>query len=209
MKIFIAAGHGGNDPGAVANNTTERDLVQKIVDESVKLLKPILAGKAEIIQVPNEQNVNGTAEWINSQGAGQPTDFCIEVHMNSNAGTPGSGTETYYGNKEMATIIQKKLVEVLGLPDRGVKDGQDLKFNRVTKPASCLAELGFINNPKDLEVVKAKGMSALAKAICELVGVKIETVQLPIITEKGLLQEIKIALEQEIKNLEQIHDKIN
>ena len=122
--------------------------------------------------------------------------------MNSNSGTPGSGTETYYGNKPMAISIQKKLVEVLGLPDRGVKDGTNLKFNNSTNPASCLVELGFINNPNDLEIVLQKGTMALVKAIYDLVSEKPLVFQSAIVITKSALEEIKSKLEREVKNLQ-------
>ena len=32
-KVFIGVGHGGSDPGAVANNTKEKDLIPFIVKE--------------------------------------------------------------------------------------------------------------------------------------------------------------------------------
>ena len=209
MKIYIASGHGGNDPGAVANNTNERDEVEKIVNVTVMGLKKILDGKAEIIQVPNSLNVNDTPEWINQQDKGNTDSYCIEIHLNANKGTPGSGIETFYGNKPMAISIQKKLVEVMGLPDRGVKDGNDLKFNRVTNPASCLTELGFINNPQDLAIVRQKGSLALTKALYDLVSEKPLIIGQPIEPEKELLQEIKKGLEQEIENIKQITLKIN
>lgn len=209
MKIYIAAGHGGKDPGAVANNTTERDVVQKIVAESVAYLTNLLKDKAEIVRVPDELNFNNTAEWINQQDTGKTDSYCIEVHMNSNAGNPGTGTETYYGNKPMAINIQKKLVEVMGLPDRGVKDGNNLKFNNTTNPASCLVEMGFINNPTDLEIVLQKGTMALVKAIYDLVSDKPLQMASAIVITKSALEELKSKIQQEIKNLQEIHDSIN
>ena len=209
MKIYIAAGHGGRDSGAVANGTNERDEVEKIVNETVTNLKTVLAGKAEIIQVPNELNVDKTPEWINQQDQGNTDSFCIEVHLNSNTGNPGSGIETYYGNLDMAKKIQAKLVEVLKLAGRGVREGNDLKFNRVTNPASCLTELGFINNPHDLEIIRERGSMALTKALYDLVSPTPMIIANPIGTEKGLLLEIKSALEQEIENIKQITNKIN
>ncbi len=209
MKIYIAAGHGGNDPGAVANGTNERDEVEKIVNETVKNLKTVLNGKVEIIQVPNTLNVNDTPEWINKDNALATDNYCIEVHLNSNKGTPGSGIETYYGNKPMAITIQAKLVEVLKLMGRGVKEGNNLKFNYATSPASCLVELGFINNPHDLEIIRQRGSMALTKALYDLVSEKPMIIASPIEEEKALLLDIKNKLEQEIKALQEIHDKIN
>lgn len=209
MKIYIAAGHGGNDSGAVGNGTTERDEVQRIVDVTCPLLAKLLAGKAEIVQVPNNLNVNNTPEWINTQNKQEAGNYCIEVHLNSNNGTPGTGIETYYGDKNMATTVHRKLVEKLELFDRGVKDGNNLKFNRETIPASCLVELGFINNRSDLEKVKFLGIDALMNAVYYLVTNQNAPSPAPSDAEKALLQEIKQKLEQEIKNLEELRNRIN
>lgn len=209
MKIFIAAGHGGTDPGAVSGDAKERDEVEKIVNKTVIDLTQILKNKAEIIQVPNALNVNDTAKWINEKNQGQNGNICIEVHLNSNEGMPGTGIETYYGDQNLANLIHNKLVLILGLKNRGVKVGDYLAFNKNTIPASCLVELGFINNPADLKMIREQGSHALTEAIHGVFAIYDVNVEAPPSSEKKLLFEIKELIQKEIQGLENIYGKIN
>ena len=179
MKIFLASGHGGSDPGSIANGTNERDEVERIIAIAVPVLSLGLLHHAEIVHVPNEFAIEQTIKYINYHSHQPIVDICIEIHLNSNVGSPGTGTETFYGSKSLADRINKSVVSVLGLRDRGVKNGNHLWFNNSTNPASCLVELGFINNPTDLKIIQDKGASAIIKAISNFVGVNLEQPQIP------------------------------
>lgn len=168
--FFIAAGHGGQDPGACALGTCERDELVKIVDFAVDLAKNKIPDDTRLVVVPHRYALFRTVRYINRMSQNPGHDLCLEVHLNSNPGKPGTGTETYYGHKQLAREIHEEAVKVLGLRDRGVKDGRYLYFNRNTRPASALIELGFINNPVDLDVVRATGALALAKGMVRACG---------------------------------------
>ena len=170
MKIFLAAAHGGNDPGAVANNTTEAEEAKKIVEKCAGYLKKYLRPGEILMIVPHNLALEAEVEYINRQSNRNPGDICIEVNMNSNQGTPGTGIETYYGQSSLADILQKPLVKITKLADRGVKDGSRFYFNNMTSPGSALVELGFINNTNDLAIVREKGAYALAKGIADYLG---------------------------------------
>ena len=171
MKIFLAAAHGGNDPGAVANNTTEAIEVKAIVEKAAAILKPHLGNGNFLIVVPHDLDLEAEVDYINRTPGVSVNDICLEINMNSNQGTPGTGTETYYGYPHLADIIQKILVKEIGLADRGVKDGDGFYFNNMTTPGSALVEMGFINNVNDLVIVREKGPKALAKAIANYLGI--------------------------------------
>lgn len=167
MIIFIAAAHGLNDPGAVANNTTERDEVIKIVDRAVESLIPALLPYHSVIKVPHNMKLADEVRFINLNSSRPSRDICIEIHMNSNRGKPGTGVEIFHGFIPLCNMLQKYLVEVTELKNRGVKFGRHLYFNRATKPRSALVELGFINNLRDLTIARGKGPAGLIKGITE------------------------------------------
>lgn len=187
-KIFLCAGHGGNDPGALGNGTTEADETRKIVDEAVELLNT-QNKDFEIVVAPHELSLIEEVKWINRHANAQD-DLTLAVHMNSNSGTPGTGIECYYGWKPMAEVIYDTVVKVTGLPGRqgGVRgdpimDGKEnpnyLHFNRETICRSALLELGFINNPIDLRIAQTTGSQAVANAVMKLFGQEWQDPQVP------------------------------
>ncbi len=208
MKIFIAAGHGGNDPGAIVNNTNERDEVEKIINQTVDLLNPLELNNVKTIKVPNELALEKGVQWINTQNGNENINICIEIHLNSNAGDPGTGTETYYGEPNLANTMHNKIIQILGLKNRGVKNGNHLYFNRITKPASCLIELGFINNKSDLQTIRNKGAQAMTEAIKLINNLYQPKPSPPYNENQKILNEIKDKIQNEIRNLENIRDSI-
>ena len=175
MKIFIAAGHGGNDPGSISNATTEKDEAIKVVDGAIKLLKPIIKYPNELILVPHERALHDTVRYINERTTNAAADICLEVHFNNNFGTPGTGTETYYGFQQLANKVHTGVVGVLKLKDRGVKEGNYLYFNNSTEAGSALVEIGFLNNPQDLLRARDAGALALAKGVADFLGLQLPT----------------------------------
>lgn len=163
-KIFLACGHGGSDVGAVGKNVYERDLAISIANQAEKLLKTQKLGKT-YVRVPDSLALTAEVAWINKNLASASHDVAINLHFNANAGTPGTGTETWYGHKTLATEVNTEVAKVLGLKNRGVKRNDLFWFNRSVKCASCILEMGFVNNTKDVETIKKNGGLALAKAI--------------------------------------------
>lgn len=175
MKIFIAAGHGGHDSGATVNGTEERAEAIKVVDKVYDLVKPLLIGSDDLIKVPHSFPLKETVTFINKKAGDGKLTRCIEVHLNSNKGEAGTGTEIYHGHYAMASILHKKIIGKLGLRDRGLKPGNHFYFNKHTTPGSAIIELGFINNPGDLARVRAEGAQAIAEGICAYLGKAYET----------------------------------
>lgn len=169
-RFFLAAGHGGADPGAVAGGTNERTENIRVVAGAAAILRSQDLGETELVIVPHDLARVGEAAYVNSHMRDPGRDLCLAVHQNSNAGSPGTGTETYYGAPALANEIHREIAAHLGLRDRGVKNGRFLYWNAATKPASALLEMGFINNPADLQRVRERGPEALARAIVRAVG---------------------------------------
>ena len=106
-------------------------------------------------------------------------DFIVSFHCNA-YDEKTSGTEVLYyhrssDGKAMAKILQKRLVDALGLRDRGIKPktsedrGGYLLQN--TKAPCLIAEPFFIDNDADLDVVlrkRKKLVKAYAAGIKEI-----------------------------------------
>ena len=123
----------------------------------------------------------GITKLINdlNKAAGKD-DIILSFHLNSGVAT-ATGTETLYWHtssksKKLAELIQKNLVGVLGLPDRGIKirrkplDAKDAENQRGwamfrdTNAPFVMLESFFISNDGDLKRGNEK-KSELAKAV--------------------------------------------
>ncbi|MBQ7340218.1 MAG: N-acetylmuramoyl-L-alanine amidase [Clostridia bacterium] len=173
-KIAVYAGHGGTDFGAISNGLYEKDIN----------LELLLALTSELRRRGYEVINNRTTDVNRNLGAdirranSQDVDAVVELHVNSNMGIPGSGTETYYSvtgkGKELAEAIQTNLV-ALGFRDRGIKvlpnifGGDYLGIIRETEAPAVLVETFFLNNPQDLSLYDPQKIALeIADAIGEL-----------------------------------------
>ena len=173
-KVFLSAGHGGSDPGAVANGLKEKDINLQI----------LLACKAElerhgvtvICSRINDSNdpVKDEVKEANASGA------VIAVAFHTNAGG-GDGSEAFYfstsaSGKKLAMLCEKYVKEI-GQNSRGVKAGDKLYFIKNTKMIAVLCECAFVDNTTDKGIIdttaeQKKFGIAYAKAILEYLGIE-------------------------------------
>lgn len=93
-------------------------------------------------------------------------DTFVSIHVNDADAPEANGTETLYrGDDALAIHCQEALLAGLGLRDRGVKRRTDLAVLHF--PKSCLLELGFIGNAKDVAAITDRAKIA---ATCELLA---------------------------------------
>ena len=172
-KVFLSAGHGGTDPGAVANG-----LYEKTIN-----LNTLLACKSELerhgvtvvcSRVKDENDpVNQEVTEANASGA----ELAVSFHINAGG---GDGFEVFYyktssKGKNLASLCEK-YVKQLGQNSRGLKVGDHLHFVKKTKMTAILVESFFLDNTKDkcvgdtLTEQTSFGV-AYAKAILEYLGV--------------------------------------
>ena len=186
-KIYLDPGHGGSDPGAVNGNRTEADDVLKMALAVGKLLE------AQGVQVKYSRTSDTSKKLAvrtsesNSWGA----DYYLSIHRNS-ASASATGNEIWVirtateKTAAKAKTILDAVCEADGLRDRGVKYGapnyNNFAVNRDTNCASALLEMGFISNGSDnaaLDKNFDKVATAIAKALCSVVGVTYKTPNLP------------------------------
>lgn len=188
-KIYVDAGHGGSDPGAIGiGNVHEADvnlLVAKYLQTelkrqgiSVKMSRTTDATKA----------LNDRPKEANKWGA----DIVVSIHCNAFEKASANGTETLIykkgGNAEkIAKKVQPNLISVLKTTDRGVKEG-NLAMVRDTKAPAILVELAFVTNKDDcsklINTTYQKNCAvAICKGICSYLGITYKKEEIKVKTD--------------------------
>lgn len=174
FKVFLSAGHGGTDAGAVNKELKEKDInlstMLKCKSELERHGIKVVCSRTKDENDPVTEEV----KEANSSGA----DIAFSIHANAGG---GDGFEAFYYStsakgKGLATICEK-YVKALGQNSRGVKVGDKLYFIKHTKMTAVLVESAFIDNAKDRTAVDTKTECeqfgvAYAKAILEYLGIK-------------------------------------
>lgn len=145
-KVFIDAGHGGTDPGAVTNGLQEADLnlkvallvEQKLKDKGIEVL---MSRTTDVYHTLNDRAVMSNLY--------NPHVF-VSIHHNSATATSASGIETYHhtdkvSHKPLSTEIQNETIRLTGANSRGVKSA-NFSVLRNTTSVSSLFEGGFMSN---------------------------------------------------------------
>ncbi|PAK41933.1 hypothetical protein CHH87_07810, partial [Bacillus licheniformis] len=148
--VYVDAGHGGEDSGAVGNGLLEKDVnleVAILIDEKLKEEgADTVASRTDDTFLTLEDRV--------AKASKNASDLFISIHANS-AVPEASGTETYFDStyqaadsERLASDIQERLPDALGTRDRGVKESGFYVIKNSQMP-SVLVELGFITNKTD------------------------------------------------------------
>ena len=182
MKVFIGVGHGGSDPGAVANNTKEKDLNLSIA----KACRDELVRHGVEVKVSRSKDENDPlSEEIRECNAFSP-DLAVDIHNNAGGGD-GAEAFYHYGGGKSKTLAENILSEIVkaGQNSRGAKirknsQGKDYYgFIRETSAPAVIVECAFVDNATDLKILATEGDRqkvgrAIAKGILKTLGVEIQ-----------------------------------
>ena len=148
MKIFINAGHGGSDTGAVSKNSTkEKDITNNI---SALLVNELIKKGYNVEFFQQSRNVTE----VSSAEVTSNSDLFISIHCNSVVNPEARGVEVLYYTKSkkgkiIAQTLQNELVWSTKLRDRQIKARDDLHVLKRTKAPAVLIELAFLSNEKE------------------------------------------------------------
>lgn len=169
--IYIDAGHGGSDPGAVAGGVNEKDLSLQIACKLRDQLLNNYNNKFRVVMTRCTDkfiSLTGRADLANSAGA----KVFISVHINSASSSSASGIETYYypgssSGSSLAGNVQANLIAKTGAKDRGKKTA-NFSVLRNTKMPAILVECGFISNDAERgNMVNSAYQQKLAEGIAD------------------------------------------
>lgn len=172
-KVFLSAGHGGSDPGAVGYGLKEKDINLNIMLACNEVL--IRHGVTTVLSRKKDED-DPVAQEVKEANASK-ADVAVSFHTNAGGGD-GSESLVYskIGKANKLAELCEKQVKAIGQNSRGVKVRKDLYFLKATKMPAVLCECAFIDNANDKKIIdtteeqKAFGV-AYAKAILEYLGI--------------------------------------
>lgn len=182
MKVFIGVGHGGSDPGAVANGVKEKDLNLPIA----KACRDELKRHGVEVRLSRTKDENDPLiEEIKECNAFSP-DLAVDIHNNAGGGD-GAEAFYHYGGGKSKTLAENILSEIVkvGQNSRGAKirknsQGKDYYgFIRETSCPAVIVECAFVDNASDLKILatesdRQKAGRAIAKGVLKTLGVEIQ-----------------------------------
>lgn len=149
-KVFIDAGHGGHDPGAIGSQSREKDNVLKVANR----LKILLESHGHTVRMSRSTDVYITlserARLANTWGA----NYFLSLHNNAaTASATGFETFIYNGPVQSKTTgfqnaIHAAIIKGIGIRDRGRKRANFAVLRESRMPA-VLIEYAFITNAND------------------------------------------------------------
>lgn len=184
FKLFLDAGHGGHDSGAVGHGLKEKDIV---LDVCHRVQGYIDKHYPDIICIMSRETDTFVELRDRTSKANRlKSDCLVSVHVNSAADNRANGFESFIYTTDDETTksyaLQQKLHKKLaglwtgkGRRDRGQKKA-NFHMVREFKGASVLVELGFIVNDKDAALLKSDAFlqhnaEAIAEAVAQYAGV--------------------------------------
>jgi N-acetylmuramoyl-L-alanine amidase len=154
--IVVDPGHGGHNPGAVANGVQEAD-----VNLAVSLLlrdKLQKEGATVIMTRQADQPVASKNSTLGQElqarvdiAEKNRADLFVSVHANSNPQKNIAGAMTFYPqnrSSQLALDVQNALVDQTGAVDKGTSPATFYVLRKTSMP-SILVETGFLTNAKE------------------------------------------------------------
>lgn len=178
VKVFIDAGHGGSDVGAVANGLREKDLTLKIAKKIRNRLNKYSGVSVKMSRTGDTYpSLSRRANMANAWGA----DLFVSVHINAGGGV---GYEDYIHNTlssssragRIQRSINREVIKATGWRNRGRKKANFVVL-RQTKMPAILTENGFIDTKSDANKLKSNSFlnkiaDGHAKGIAKHFGLK-------------------------------------
>ncbi|MGL5718029.1 MAG: N-acetylmuramoyl-L-alanine amidase [Paraclostridium sp.] len=199
-KVFIGVGHGGSDPGAVANGLRESDINLVVANACREELE---RHGVEVKMSRYKDENDPVSEEIKECNAYGP-NLAIDVHTNAGG---GDGFEAfYYSNGGTSKVLAQNIeaeVKNIGQNSRGCKTrlnsaGQDYyAFIRNTYAPAVILECAFIDNKTDVQIIdtiaeqKVFGV-AYAKGILKTLGIAYKSPTSSVYTVKILADALNV-----------------
>lgn len=175
-KVFLSAGHGGSDPGAVGNGLKEKDINL----QALLACKEILEKHGVEVVTSRTKDENDPVGQEVKEANASKAELAVSFHANAGG---GDGFEAFYHTDSVQgkklSQLGEKYVKSIGQNSRGIKSGNHLYFIKNTNMTAVLFESFFLDSADakigdTLAEQRAFGV-AYANAILEFLGISYET----------------------------------
>lgn len=191
MKVYLDAGHGGLDSGAVGSGRNEKDDNETLTN----LVGDILESSG--ITVFKNSTANDSLQTVTKQSNDANVDLFVSIHRNAFDDTTANGLEVWVCKnartvtRKNAQIVYDKMCSVTTeMKPRGIKESNFYVLVNTKAPAMLL-EVGFVTNTNDNKLFDKyifDYAEAIAKGICEVLNVpflkRMYAVQIGVFTDK-------------------------
>lgn len=181
-KVFLDAGHGGRDSGAVGNGLLEKNITLSITLKTGEILKR--HGLEVIYSRTTDVFVDLTPRTTKANNS--KVDLFVSLHINSATNPKATGLEIWTSKGQtqgdvLATAIGEQLIKDFphiafrkDMSDGDLDKESNFTVITKTKAPACLIEYMFIVNPSDANILKTKQdefAESTAKGILKYLGI--------------------------------------
>ncbi|AIG65304.1 LytC protein [Weissella ceti] len=168
MTIVVDAGHGGSDPGSLANNGSEE---KQYTLETAQKMQSQLESRGANVVMTRSGDTDVTLEEIASLPKKAAADLFVSIHFDAVKKNQARGFTTFYyhddGSIAFGEAINNELAKRVPekMPNRGNDFGDYYVLRKNTVPA-VLIEGGYIDSDKDFSYIKdGNYQNKLAKSV--------------------------------------------
>ena len=162
--IVVDPGHGGSNPGAVANNTRESDnnlaVSLKLRDKLVQAgAKVIMTRDTDRTVAPEGSSLSSELEARVNLAETNQADLFISIHSNENPDGSITGAMTFFPNGKsslLASDVETSLIAATSAINKGT-DPATFYVLRNTSMPSTLVEMGFVSNKEEATLLTSDG----------------------------------------------------
>ena len=163
--IYIDAGHGGVDPGAMYKDIMEKDInlnISKILEDKLTKLGAIVyLTRYGDYDLAVNNTINRKRSDLSRRGNIINSSMCdlfVSIHLNAESTEVWRGAQVFYDdvndkNEEFAKILQSNFKKVL-YSKREYKLTNEMYLQKRIERPGVLIEVGFLSNANDRYLLK-------------------------------------------------------
>lgn len=162
--IYLDAGHGGVDSGAISSTFLEKDMNLILVNK----LANVLFNRGAMVFLTRDDDYDLASSTINRKRNdlynrvklinNSGCDMYVSIHMNASGSSRWSGIQVFYSdilkqNKDIARVVTDNLSSNLANVREYKKENGYYMYSKLKVPG-ILVEAGFVSNSHDNYVIR-------------------------------------------------------
>jgi len=170
-RIVVDPGHGGEETGFTAGETTEADLVFDLASR----IEGRLAAAGATVYLTRGRDQNPSPAERTAFANDARADLFISLHVDAHSSEHARGVASYYYGtgsgasstvgEQFANLARREVVARTGLLDLG-SHAKTWDLLRMTRMPAVRLDAGYLSHPVDrLVLLDARGRSAIASAV--------------------------------------------